>query len=225
MVLMRPGLGRLYASDERDHDFSVTRRLVGTAAAPIRTFRYWNAEGWWGDQESTSQCVAYAWTHWLEDGPVTQPGTAPIVIPQALYDAAQRVDEWPGEDYEGTSVRAGAKVLQSNGLISAYHWAFSLANVIDTVLNLGPMVVGTNWYDVMFEPDEAGFLHVDGALAGGHAWVIDGVNTKAGIFRMKNSWGRSWGHNGLALISFADFDQLLREDGEACIATEVKARG
>ena len=32
-----------------------------------------------------------------------------------LYHEAQKVDEWPGEDYEGTSVRAGLDILRTRG--------------------------------------------------------------------------------------------------------------
>lgn len=217
---MRPGLGRIHAPDERDGRFSVS--LLQPTAAPGVTYRYWNANGWWGNQGATPQCVAYSWLHWLEDGPVTQPGRGPIVLPSELYKAAQKVDEWPGEDYDGTSVRAGAKVLQSRGFIGAYHWATSVLEIVNTVLSLGPMVVGTNWYTTMFDPDDAGVIEVGGSVAGGHAWLIDGVNTNRELFRMKNSWGRAWGNRGMALISFEDMDRLLREDGEACVATEIK---
>ena len=30
-----------------------------------------------------------------------------------LYHEAQKIDEWPGEDYDGTSVRAGLDILAS----------------------------------------------------------------------------------------------------------------
>jgi hypothetical protein len=214
----------LYAPDSRDADFPVLRSL---GAAPVeleRTSRYWFTGGWWGDQGEMPYCVAFAWAHWLEDGPVTQPGNAPIVIPADLYAAAQEVDEWPGTAYDGTSVRAGAKVLQTHGFVQSYQWAFSIDEAIRTLLHLGPMVIGVNWYDSMFEPDEAGFVDVSGPVAGGHAVKLDGVNTKRGLFRIKNSWGREWGNNGFAYISFEDFERLLREDGEACIAIEVKAK-
>lgn len=220
--MARPGLGRRYAHDPRDRNFPMRPHLPALLAPPPRVYRYWNAEGWWGDQDTTPQCVAYAWTHWLEDGPVGQRGVAPVVRPGDLYAEAQRVDEWPGENYEGTSVRAGAKALQARGYIASYHWAADVVDIVDAVLNAGPVVLGCNWYETMFTPDEAGFLHLGGPLAGGHAFVLDGVNTKAGIFRMKNSWGRSWGRQGFAYLAIEDVDRLLGEQGEAALAIEIR---
>jgi len=214
------GLGRLYAPDPRDANFPMRAALP--SAPSTRTYRYWNANGWWGDQGQTSQCVAYAWAHWLEDGPVSQRGVAPILNPAAIYHDAQLVDEWPGEDYDGTSVRAGAKVLKTAGFITEYRWATRLEEIVAALLDVGPVVVGFSWYQEMFEPDEAGLIHIGGSLAGGHAFVLDGISTPHKLIRMKNSWGREWGKNGFAYLAFEDVDHLLQEDGEACLATEIR---
>ena len=215
-----PGFGRLAQPDARDADFPM-RALLEAAPPPARTSRSWWANGWWGDQGSTSMCVAYAWTHWLEDGPTTQKGPAPVVQPPALYHQAQLVDEWPGEGYDGTSVRAGAKVLQSQGLISSYHWAATLDDIVNAVLTVGPVVMGTNWYSGMMAPDETGLIVPSGPVIGGHAYVIDGVNIKTRLARVKNSWGRHWGRKGFAYLDLASVAKLLAEDGEACLAVEV----
>lgn len=214
-----PGFGRLAQPDARDASFPM--RALLEAAPTTRTSRAWYANGWWGDQGPTSMCVAYAWTHWLEDGPVSQKGVPPVVYPVALYREAQLVDEWPGEGYDGTSVRAGAKVLQSQGFISSYHWAASLDDIVNAVLTLGPVVMGTNWYSGMMTPDAKGLIRPVGSIVGGHAWVIDGINTKTRLARVKNSWGRGWGKRGFAYLDFAAVAQLLAEDGEACLAIEV----
>jgi hypothetical protein len=227
---MSRGLGRRHAPDSRDGLFPLKPLLATVPKGELeRPWRYWNAEGWWGDQGWAPQCVAYAWTHWVEDGPVThpetKPGENPAIDPEALYHEAQKVDEWPGEDYDGTSVRAGAKVLKARGYVGEYRWAnptAPLSDVVKTLLGLGPVVVGLNWYAGMSEPDDLGFMHVSGALEGGHAFVLNGVNVTREVVRMKNSWGRSWGVNGHALIGFKDLDRLLREDGEACLARELK---
>ena len=211
--------GRRFAPDDRDKRFSVWQRLA--AAPSVATRHYWFSNGWWGDQGTTSQCVAYAFMHWLEDGPAKHGGPAPMIDPAVLYHEAQQLDEWPGDDYDGTSVRGAAKALVARGLISDYWWATTVDEVIQTLLQLGPLVVGTNWYSSMMNVDARGFVRVGGSLAGGHGYKLDGVNIALEMFRIKNSWGRSWGVHGFAFISFADFERLLREDGEAAIATEV----
>ena len=216
---MTKTLGRLFIPDERDKKYHL-KSLMPKAAVTI-TSKYWWAAGWWGDQGETSECVAYSWTHWLAEGPIVQKGKPPI-NPDVLYNEAQKVDEWPGENYDGTSVRAGAKVLQSKGFISTYNWAWDIETVKTCLLTTGPMVVGTLWYDNMFYPDINGLIKVGGAIAGGHAYLLDGINVKTGLIRIKNSWGKSWGKGGFAYISIADMEKLILDDGEACLATEIK---
>ena len=159
----------------------------------------------------------------MEDGPIEQSGVAPIIPPSVIYQNAQKLDEWLGENYDGTSVRAGVKYLQNVKKVSSYYWGYDLNTLINTVLNIGPVVVGTNWYNGMFYPDKKGLIRLSGGLAGGHAYVINGVDKTKKLFRLKNSWGRSWGQQGHAYISFNDMTRLIKERGEICLAAEIKS--
>lgn len=218
-------LGFIDIKDPRDDAFPMRTLLEEPRGRPSRPWRYWWDRGWWGDQGTRPWCVAYAWLHVLEDGPRTWaprgPGQGPVAPPADIYHRAQQLDEWWGENYDGTSVRGGAKALQERGLIGTYRWATTVEDVRDAILEVGPVIVGTWWYASMFYPDPEGFLEVNGSRAGGHAYVVNGVNWDRGVFRLKNSWGRRWGREGRAYLSAEDLERLLNEQGEACIAEEV----
>lgn len=158
--------------------------------------------------------------HWLEDAPVTHAGKAPIVDPAALYREAQGLDEWEGEDYDGTSVRAGAKALQKRGWVAEYRWAKNWSDIEYALMNLGPLVVGTLWTLGMCEPDGNGRIRTEGPEVGGHAYVLNGLNLKSGLLRIKNSWGPEYGRGGHAYIGITEWRDLWADGGEACLAVE-----
>lgn len=217
------GLGRLVAKDENDSRYLMPRRSSSSV-----TSRYWSTPAAY-DQGATSQCVAYAGVRYLESSPVRN---YPIGF-HTLYKECQTLDEWPGENYDGTSVRALFKAFQRRGLVSEYRWAFEVGPVIDHLLLVGPVVMGTVWTDSMANLGGNGFLTVDADLAheqSGHAWCLIGANRRYrnpngsfGAARAVNSWGPNWGpHKGRFWVSFSDLDRLIKADGEAAVATEVK---
>ena len=215
------GLGRRFAPDPEDENYPIHALLAAAGPEKLPDYRYW-AGHMFLDQGSTSKCVEFAFHHWVQTGIIRPKGKYPYWVPGEPYHEMQRVDEWPGEDYDGTSVRVGAKVLQSMGYLESYLWAWDLNTVLNAVATVGPLVMGTNWYYDMFDPDNKGIVKVDGPLAGGHAWLIDGVNFKTGMIRAKNSWSRQWGRFGRFWMTFEDLETLIEEDGEACLAVEVK---
>lgn len=210
----RKGLGRLPAADERDFQFQMS-----IAAQELPTHKYYST-GPILDQGPYPYCVGYAWRQWLSSS-LLKTKTGPKA--EDIYHEAQKVDEWPGEDYAGTSVRAGVKYLKSVGHISTYLWAYNVETIQSWILSgQGTVVVGTMWYNGMFTPDENGYIHPTGPEAGGHAYLLAGYSRDRDAFRVVNSWGRAWGESGRAWISSADMATLIAQDGEAAAAVEQK---
>lgn len=214
------GLGRRAARDDRDRAFIL---LAAKPARGVRRKTHY-VRGVL-DQGSTSQCVAYSTAKYCEAHPVKN--TLPLAIPD-WYALCQKNDEWPGEDYDGTSVRASFKLLKKYGIVSEYRWTWDIDTVANHLLSTGPMCVGTDWLFGMFDSDRFDFLRPEGESAGGHAYLLIGCDLdrkcydgSKGAFTMLNSWGPNWSNNGRALISFKDMQKLLDLQGEACVATEI----
>lgn len=217
---MNEKLGRLISEDSRDQAYPM--QAVLEVVPPTVTYRYWWTGGAWLDQGATGTCVGHAWAHWIEDGPITHVGT---IDPFDIYREACQRDVWPENDSGdlnfGTSVRAAAKYLLEITRITEYRWAWDFDTVAQALLNTGPVVIGSWWYESMFRPDEDAVVTIDGSRVGGHAYLLNGINTKKEVVRLKNSWGRNWGKGGHAYLSFEDIERLIREQGEACLAVEV----
>lgn len=208
-----PRLGRLTHFDERSRQYPVAATL--TATKP-RSYT-WACDTWL-DQGQEGACVGFAMAHELAARPAPIAGVTAADATR-IYRAAQKLDPWPGENYEGSSTLAGMKVLVAEGKVTEYRWAFSLEELVLAVGYRGPCAIGVNWYEGMFDPDPKGFLRPSGLLSGGHCTLVVGVNVPGQYVTIHNSWGKSWGANGRARIAFGDLRRLLAEDGEAVFAT------
>ena len=207
------GTGRLFALDTRDGDY-----LLRTVTPPTRPRKKtWRLAARL-DQGQYPHCVGYAWKHFLLASPRQQRALDGVTI----YDGAQRLDEWPGEGYPGSSVRGGARFLTEEAkVVREYRWAFSAEDVLNAVGNLGPVVMGTDWLSNMSNPTSEGIMRFTGGNQGGHAYVLLGYSDARGLAIVHNSWGPSWGKNGRAYLPMEDLEQAIREAGEACMALEV----
>lgn len=214
---MQKGLGRFVAPDERDEKY-LLRELSGTPSlASLPEYRY-HYSPWCLDQGNQPQCVGFSTKTMLLNGPVQQKNPDPT--PADLYFYAQRNDEWPGEDYGGTSVRAGMKAAAYYGKLAEYRWAFTLDDAVRWLLMNGPLVVGFDFYEGMAQPDRDYFMHPTGNLQGGHAFGLIGANRVQKKVRVLNNWGTAWSDRGRAWLSFDALEFLINSNGETACATE-----
>jgi hypothetical protein len=235
--------GRRHAPDERDRNYPMRllldplRDRFFPKGLPPGTRHY--RTGLTLDQGPTGTCVEHGWRHKMGAAPIMQL----VPLPQyALYRLIVAADEWRDNDYEatapddqlqsGTSVRAGAKVLQSMGYIANYLWAQSVEDIRAWHLaGFGGTVMGTTWTTDMMAVDSQGFVSVTGRNEGGHCYTSHGWNDRVKhkgrtvrALRCQNSWGREFGENGFFWIEEDDLARLMADQGEACAAVETKVK-
>lgn len=232
------GLGRKPSTDPRNAMYPMARRLPApTATLPTR--RTWGFRGEPLDQGGTGTCTGHAAAHFIHASPMRHKG---FLNPFDIYREAVTLDEYSGNDREatlgdselqwGSSGTGVAKALDRRGLLKEYLWAGTMREAIEWVLTRGPVMIGTNWYDSMFNPTAQGFVKITPAtsLAGGHEYLLLGANTSKGIAAFVNSWGARWNHaatlcrDGHFLMDFETLERLFHEDGDAVSALEQKGK-
>lgn len=170
----------------------------------------------------------------LAGWPATHPST-PTTLDRLLtlgYDYAQRVDEWQGEAYEGTSGRAAAQFFRALGLWNSFWWTNSAEEDVDYLLRYGPLGAGSDWFTGMDKPDKNGYLRPEGTWRGGHEWTIDGVKLDKpgrpdldGDLRMHQSWGKktAGAPYEVAKIRLSDWRYLRTQGADSlAVATEMR---
>ncbi|HYD78537.1 MAG TPA: alpha/beta hydrolase [Paucimonas sp.] len=164
------------------------------------------------------------------------------VSARMLYHLARFYDEWPGEDYEGSSCRGALKGWHKHGVCLEALWPSSDAfrqpedgwdadavkrplgvyyridreSVVDmqaAIAQTGAIYVSAyvhkGWSEVPESAgvrDHAGLPEIeftDGKRIGGHAFALVGYNERG--FVVQNSWGRDWGADGFAVLSYEDW--------------------
>lgn len=187
------------------------------------------------DQGQTPHCTGYTGRGFLDGAPImSKPSEGPSAV--QLYHDAQDRDEWPGTNYDGSSIRGLMKALQDAGQISSYVWGQTVEEAIKWMNDgFGTLCAGTNWYAEMSEVDRNGFMREPPPSGttpiGGHAYRWKWFDpVKKGIL-MRNSWGHDFGFpdkkgvlTGYAYMRVELAIRLLREDGELAAPTQIKIK-
>jgi len=87
------------------------------------------------DQKNEGACTGFGlaavinFLRWLEAGERSQQVSAKdVVSPRMLYHLARFYDEWPGEDYEGSSCRGALKGWHRHGVCLETLWPYAGPN-------------------------------------------------------------------------------------------------
>lgn len=232
--------GRLYAPDPRDRLHTMEKALRAMSGLELQRRKTAPMRGPTLDQGPTPRCVMFsaatalaaAPTHYTRD-PIKALGVVEQVLDGhfGLYTWAQHNDEWPGIDYDGTSVRAGQEYLRKIGKSGGYVFARTNDEAKDYISRVGsaPIVLGIDWvdgFDVPFLRGKAGqaWLEPSGPVVGGHAICALWYNAKMKAWKLQNTWGRDWGDDGVVYMADDVFEYFVfQANGEAVSFTELKA--
>jgi hypothetical protein len=114
------GTGFVQEADPRDSNFPLGA-VTADVDDPRSKEKVWQLPNHLLNQGSTNSCVGHACAHFI----LAAPRMIRIVDAIALWHRAQEVDEFPNNEgtNQGTSVRAGFKVLREQNLITSdYRW-------------------------------------------------------------------------------------------------------
>jgi len=161
------------------------------------------------------------------------------VSQRMLYEMAKHFDRWPGEAYEGSSCRGAILGWYNTGVCSDEVWPYiendntglnitrskdaknttlgafyrlnhKISDVHAALNMVGVIYVSADIHSGWYEPDEKNpIISSDGSPIGGHAFAIVGYNSDG--FFVQNSWGTSWGENGVALWKYEDWHENVKD--------------
>lgn len=217
--------------DQRSLEYPVRQLLSSSIQIKPKMWK----EGVILDQGTEGACVGFGWTAQFLTDPVSPKKQPKVIVAdkfaRQVYRDAQKIDEWFGEDYSGTSVLAGAKIIQSRGLMDSYRWCFGIDDIRNTLLTIGPVVLGVPWYYSMYYTDTTALVNVDinSGIAGGHCILLTGYHpsmkfgkNRHEVYRWRNSWGKDYGKMGSGFIKAQDLNFLINQSGEACVPINKK---
>lgn len=209
-----------------NHDPRSLRYLVPSQG--VQVSKTWTRRTPVLDQGNLGSCTGNASVGVLGTDPFVStmnPADLTEELAVAVYSLATKLDPFDGAyppDDTGSDGLSAAKACKQLGLISGCQHATSLSAIVDA-LQVGPVIVGVNWYEGFDSPDSAGKVKVSGAVRGGHEFEVCGVDVEARTFQAINSWGTGWGKSGYFYFSFGDMTRLLSEDGDCTSFVPVTA--
>jgi hypothetical protein len=156
------------------------------------------------------------------------------VSPRMIFEMAKRYDEWPGEDYSGSSARGAMKGWHKHGICGEDCWPYRVkkesnrlneARTSDALKRPLGAYYRVNHQDLVAMHTamaEVGILFATCTVHAGWGQIdtdgiipysdkLEGGHAFAIVaydskgFWIQNSWGADWGKKGFALISYDDW--------------------
>jgi hypothetical protein len=189
------------------------------------------------DQGSEGACTGYGLAtvaNYLLRNRRHEPDPVPVSA-RMLYRLARRYDEWPGEDYSGSSARGAMKGWHKHGVCSALKWkneatrgdssGLTAARAADAIRRPLGAYFRVNHKDLVAMHSaiaEVGVLFATASVHSGWDEVDEGGVIKQNDrilgghafaivayddqgFWIQNSWGADWGKRGFGRISYDDW--------------------
>lgn len=204
--------------DERSRGYPIRELLT---AAP-RQDKDWPLSIYL-DQLQEGACVGFTGAEEAAAEPVVVRGVNDA-LGRRIYAEAQKIDPWANTPHEGTTMIAGATVMMTLGFWTEYRWAFGIDDVIDTLVQFGPVAFAGPWYPPMFNPTAEGQLVMDGQATAGHAITGRKLDWARGRVWIRNHWlrkpdgnGSFWGVNGEAFFPIETLDKWLKSGGQCMV--------
>jgi pimeloyl-ACP methyl ester carboxylesterase len=194
------------------------------------------------DQRTEGACTGFGLAAVINfqsrrQGSGANPAGTKGVSARMLYEMARRFDEWPGDEYSGSSCRGAIKGWYNMGVCRETSWPYvdrepgsltvDIAKearrisigayyrvrpiVVDyhAALNeVGAIYASADVHDGWMKPVD-GKVVMQKKIIGGHAFAIVGYD-EAGFF-VQNSWGTSWGERGIAHWSYEDWQANVKD--------------
>jgi hypothetical protein len=182
------------------------------------------------DQGQYGTCVGNGGAQWGNTLPIddhfNEKNARDLYYECTVIDGSPDDPDAPGGGQQGSTVHSLAKALKNRNLLNVYAFASTTDAVTKFIQQSGPVIIGIDWYNDMFNPDAQGLIKPTGGVAGGHCIILNGWHPAGEAFPVEvyegiNSWSDSWGVKGHFFLAVTDFATLLSGNGEALAAVEL----
>lgn len=168
------------------------------------------------NQGPEGMCVAFGIKHWTATEPNKLDQLPTYKDAKELYNKIQKNDRWPGEDYSGTSLEDGLKMLKKEGSISEFRWSYNTKDIIKCIVGFGPLIFVIPTYQGFYYPKiMTGEILPKGKIVGWHCILCNEYDVKNDRIWFVNSWGKKYGKDGRCWMSSKTLDKCFKEGARA----------